>query len=341
MMFSFSIGSRGNMTESYTVRIPFVLEPGRTLKVGEENRFDLQGHTCEVAQGHNQYTLIVRGFDTEEDALSFLPKACAGLIWFGLKRSIGLQFNPDPSEVTLFPEPKPIADKSNLKSLATKQGWETTDGHYDANRTVVVPEHKRLISFMPGQASVRMDSPVSMLAEGMAEGIADGQPQRVMRNEKLRLACEVYLSSHFESSTSASFLSRITVLELLAPDTPASGPLQEMVDRYIAEARAAKRKQGDEYPALSKEIDSLLGRLENLKTQSIGNSVCDLVRQNLPPDQNPENTAREVKKLYDLRSRMVHEGGGDTDAIRQGNNRLNTIVPILLQELFKNVTHEE
>jgi hypothetical protein len=336
MLFSFGIGSAGEGPPSYSVRLPFTLSPGRTLKLADGGCFELLGHTCEITQEHNQYALIISAFETEDAALTFLQKAAAGLIWFGLKNSIGFRFNPDATPVQLFAEAKTIAEASTMAPIANEKGWREYDGHYDADQTIVRPDHKKLIVFATGSPSVRIDTPVRLLSEVMLEGIAEGRPELVLADAKLRLACEVYLSSHFESTPAASFLSRITTLEILVTDAPAADPVKTIVERFIDEATAAQKDEND--TAVRREFESLVSRLAYLRYRSIKSRMRALIEDKLllePGIADPAEASKAVSKLYDLRSTLVHTGEADTTAIREGNNRLNKTVPLVLRALFR------
>ena len=342
MMFSIGTGSVGEGSPSYSVRLPFALSPGRTLKLADGDRFELLGHVCEISQEHNQYALTIRDFDSEDAASTFLLKACAGLIWFGLKSSVGFRFNPDITPTELFAQPKPIAEGSSIAPIASKKGWREYDGHYDADQTIVRPDHKRLIMFTAGSATVRIDTPISVLSKAMLEGMAEGRPELVLRDRKLRLACEVYLSSHFESTPAASFLSRITTLEILVTDAPASEPIQTMVKRFIDEVAAAKENEKD--AALQHEFESLVSRLAYLRYRSIKSRIRSLVEEKLRTESDiaePAKVSKEVSRLYDLRSTLVHTGKADTADIGEGNNRLNEIVPRVLRALFRETARRD
>jgi len=337
MIFSVGIGSAGEGAPAYSARLPFTLSPFRTLKLAENGgRFELLGHVCEIIQEHNQYALTVSGFDSEDAASTFLLKACAGLIWFGLKSSIGFRFNPETTPVELFPQPKAIAAGSPIAPIAATKGWSELDGQYDADKTVVIPEHKRLIVWATGSATVRQDTSVSVVSTAMLEGMAEGRPELVLRDPKLRLACEVYLASHFENTPAASFLIRITTLEILITDAPASAPVQTIVERFRTEAADAKKKEKD--AAVQLEFDNVLSRLADLRYRSIKSGIRSLVEETLRNDPEiaaPAEISTEASRLYDLRSSLVHKGEADPQAIRAGNNRLNEVVPRVLRALFR------
>lgn len=336
MVFSVGIGSAGEGGPSYLLRLPFILLPGRRLKLAESSRFELLGRTCEISEEPNQYVLTATGFESEDAAANFLPKICAGLIWFGLKHSVGLRFSPEATPVNLFDNPKSIAEDSMVSPIASKAGWHEYDGHYDSDKTVIRPDHKRLFVFRAGSVTARLDTPVSILSSAMFEGMSFSRAEQVLCAPKLRLASEVYLSSHFESTPTASFLSRITTLEILATEASAVEPVGTMVDRFIGEAKDARERVED--PAVQSEFDSLISRLANLRNRSIKSQLRRLVEETLRTDAEiTDSTAvsREISDLYDLRSILVHSGEADAERIRKANSRLNEVVPRVLKALFK------
>lgn len=342
MLFSIGIGSLGEGEPSYSVRLPFSLSPGQTLMLTDGSRFELLGHPCSVDQEERQYSLTISDFDSEEAASTFLPKACAGLIWFGLKSSIGFKFNVVATPVQLFPQPMPVIENTPITQIARDKGWTEVDGNYDANKTTIRPDHKRLTLFTGGSIATEIRTPISMLSKAMFESMADGRSELVLENPKLRLACEVYLSSHFESTSAARFLSCITTLEALVTDAPASKPVQTMVERFKYEAIAAQKVEKD--AAIRREFESLVSRIAYLRYRSIKSRIQNLVEEKLrtePDIMDPTKMAKEVGRLYDLRSTLLHSGVADVAGIDEGNSRLNDVVPRVLRMLFKETAQRD
>jgi hypothetical protein len=56
-------------------------------------------------------------------------------------------------ELNLFNSAKPIPDTALMSFLAESTGWTATDGHYDADKAIIRPEHKRLVRWETGRAS--------------------------------------------------------------------------------------------------------------------------------------------------------------------------------------------
>ena len=336
MIISFGIGSPASKSPGYSVRLPFHMPPSRKLKLADGKSFELFDHPCEITEEHHFYVLTVGGFLSEHEAEVFLRRVCAGLIWFGLKNSVGFRFNSVAAPVEQFDRPHPIVEGSSLASMAANNCWEGEyDGHYDDDKTIIRADHKRLVKFGAGSVSIRIDSPVSMFAKDMLEGMG-GRAELVLSDPKLRLACEVYFSSHFESSSVATFLSRIMTLEILIPDTPASAQIRDMVDRFKAEITVARQREKSDSD--KSEWDSLNGLLSWARFRSIKSRIRALVEEKLRGEYAIADLAevsKEISRLYDLRSALVHKGEGDPNIIREGANRLNDIVPRVLKACFR------
>ncbi len=340
MIFTTSIGSLGQAEHAYTIRLPFTLSPGRTIKLQDGiAHFDLLGHKCQIAEETHQYSLTIRGFASESSATDFLSRTAAGLIWLGLKFPMGVRFSATVAPIHLFQAPRPIAAGSFYDSITEQKGWKEIDGCYSSDQTVVRQEHKRLLVETVGRATFRQDTPASFFADALAEALNMGRPEMVLNQPKLKLATELYASTYYEATPSASFLGRFTALEALLPRTPASVVIREMVNRFIEEARAAATQQR-ESAAINAEFQSVLTRLAHLRDTSIKSRIRMIIEEKLRNDPDIESSAalgREVSKLYDLRSDLVHYGTADPMQIRQGNTRLGDIVPRLLRVLFRQV----
>jgi hypothetical protein len=339
-MFSFGIGSTGEGPPAYLAQISFTLSPDFHIDTDDDNAYELLGHDCKVSKVNNQYLLLVSGFSCEEAASTFLAKASAALIWSGLRKPFGLKVEHEIKPVTFFPEPIPVIDGNPLAPSLREKGWEAVDGHYLANQTTIRPDHKRLTFFHAGDVSLRQGMTASHLIEALVEGLDLGHPELVLADPKLLLACEVYLSSYFEKTDTASFLSRITALEILAPETEASDTLKSLVEQFMHEVSRTRREASQDDHELQRELHGLSSSLGRLRSRSIKNSIRNLVGeviQNETGSYDLDSIPEEVSKLYDLRSSLVHDGKGNMTEVNNGNNKLSDIVPRVLRARFRDL----
>lgn len=114
-----------------------------------------------------------------------------------------------------------------------------------------------------------------------------------LADERVELACQLFVDSHFEASDEARFLSLIGILEVLKDSGEVSETARALIGQWDKEAKMLDRE----------EANSIRGGLKYLQTVSIGRGIRYLVDRHLGADK-----AREASKLYHLRSQLVHDG---------------------------------
>jgi hypothetical protein len=107
------------------------------------------------------------------------------------------------------------------------------------------------------------------------------------------IAAELYLSTTFESSTRARFLTLVTVLEVLAARTERTKKEVELIERWLADI------EREDIPQSSRS--SLRSSVSALRERSIGASIRDLAA-----GDGPAKTL--FTSCYRIRSKMTHDG---------------------------------
>jgi len=279
MIFQLSIGSKGLASTAYTVRIPITPAPGRKLEIGQGVCFTYEHFHIEIVPERYFYSLTVGEFSSEAEATLWLSKFAVALLWMVVKLQLGLVFESTATEVKLEKEPIPIGPGCLIGDIAQSVGWRDADGFYPADRTVIRPEHKKLIREELGRPTVSVGIGFGNIIEVLEEGLRYSRPDNVLGNRKLRLAIEIYASSFFESSRPARFLTLMTVLEALAQ--PASRP-EPMVDCVLGLVKQLQSRRED-FAGLcgEDEFESLIGSLRNLREKSIGQKIRSLLQTTL------------------------------------------------------------
>lgn len=112
------------------------------------------------------------------------------------------------------------------------------------------------------------------------------------------LSIEIFCAARLEASDRAIFLSMVSAIEPLA----ITEFLGHEVDLFVDECL----NRLEDYQDISIENrQSLRGRLNGLKKESIRQSVRRLVRTRIPEDLEAPAI---IDKAYDLRSQLIHEG---------------------------------
>lgn len=335
MIFSMSPGTEGHGEERYTVYLPFVLSPGADLNV-VDSRLRLQdsGIDLRIERLHHRYALTATPLPSEAAGRLYLAKLQAALLWFSLKRGSGVSYAREVASVKLWDAPIPL--DANGLDVGKSKGWVATDGTYDADKALVLPEYKRLVRFEMGQATVKQTYVADSIFAPIKEALSFPAPQQVAMDTKLKLAIELYAAHRFEVSDNAMFITVVTALEALLP----SIELPEVGVAALDAAKDAVRKQRDKHQPDAAEwsaVSRLLSRIGNLSTESIGMTLRQFVSEVLerhPDIGDTDATLDALREVYDIRSTLLHEGTWDQHHIAVKLGWLREFVPKLLQVLF-------
>ena len=121
--------------------------------------------------------------------------------------------------------------------------------------------------------------------------------------EKQTLVCELLLLADREASARAQLITAVTAMEVLAERSDRTGLAGVFVHKFITlveKRRKLSIEKGDQ-----RELDSLLGGLQDLRKTSISTSVREVAGRSRPEDPN---AAKLAKDIYKCRSDLVHDG---------------------------------
>lgn len=283
-----------------------------------------------------RYLASVGPYASESEAELGLQKLIAALLWSALEFSVGLRYPGERGAVHFHEQPLPIPNVEPMAYIGKITGWQATDGHYDADAPIVRPDHKRLVRFEGGQATITIGINSDNFLKTLAEALQFPGAASVAKDNKLRLAIEVCAGHKFEISDNAQFVALVTALEALLPDSivpPAAASA-------LAQARAAVLEARNQHPVESIEwsqVNHLLSRVGKLKQEAIGISMRSFalaaIQRN--PDLGDADTAsRALRDAYSVRSSLLHDGHADPDLLREKLSFLRQFVPKLLRTLF-------
>jgi len=338
VIFAISIGSNGEGDERYVLYIPLSVSPGREISnVDLNHKFEVGEYEIGFEKSKNFYGLTIGPFASEKQAFKYYPKFKSALLWVSLKCLIGLSSPKQISSVTLMDAAIPVPDEGLIKNITEFAGWETTDGYYDADKCVIRPEHKRLIRWETGRLTVIAGLGSDNFIECVKQAMSFPNPENILTDSKLQLAIELYSSFFFEQSTEAKFIKLVTVLEALSPDFSITDSCKKVLDDVKKNIKIHRNEfdlDSDEW----KELNHLLSRVGQLKRTAIGSSMRKYISNIL--DNNPdlgdkEEVLSKLKDLYNHRSKLLHKGETDKQAIQEGLQFLIGFVPKLLELLYK------
>lgn len=296
----------------YTLRFPFRLAPGQEFsKLDEPYLAEHSGLGLKLGEQSGLYFLSIGEFPSEEAGRSFIPKLWAGLMWAVLHQGLSPDASLSPQEIKYHDDPLQAA-KNVSRSLGL--GIEKLDGILDGSRPAIYPTDK-VVRVLTGQPiSLLLGFPPDKTVALITEVVDLPFPERVLENRKLKVALDLYNSFFRETSANARFLTLNMALEALAPSEPKHQCAVDAIDRWVEELKtlqASLDSRGDEWAAYDSLIREIGFRKEKSIRSSIRTLVCSVLQSSEP---DADELATQAVRLYDMRSRLVHDGhveGGD------------------------------
>jgi hypothetical protein len=339
MMFSIKIGSEGNGAERYSLYVPFTVAPGREISsIDKLDPFIINDYSLHLETFDYYYVIVISYFKDKESAIRFFSKLQSSLFWFSLKYKIGIDYSSIVKGVELYDKEIVIDDDNPLKPVLEKVDWDSVEGQYDGNETVVLPANKKLMRFGAGKVRVTAGVGANIFMDCIKEVFDFPNPEKLVDNKKLKLAIDLYSTSQFEESDNATFITLVSALEALIPDSEVSTFTKEVINLINSELNK-KRVEYDKESDERRDIEHLQSRLGELKKQTIGTSMRGYIKSIVDINvdlTDPETISRKLKEIYNTRSTLLHEGTADEDEIKVGLDFLREFLPKLLERLFIN-----
>jgi hypothetical protein len=325
--------------KGYILRFPFRLAPGQEFsKLDHPYETKCRGLTLRLASQSGQYFFSVGEFTDEEAGNSFIPILWAGLMWALLHQGISPVGNLSP-QIIKYKEDPFVAGANFSRSLGLKV--EKLDGIIDGASPAVYKSDK-VIRVLTGQnANFIQGFAPERTVTFMNEALSLSRPEAVVSNTKLKVALDLYNAFFQESSTNARFLTLNMVLEALVPSEKKHQSALDVITRWIGEIKELQRTaapESEEWEA----YDSLIREVGYRKEKSIRSSIRTLVLSMLDPiDSEAEAISREAVRLYDIRSRLVHDGHVPGEDLGQAVSRIRKIAFRVLRACFLLVASEK
>jgi len=161
----------------------------------------------------------------------------------------------------------------------------------DVHGLIIHPDRKKTFCY-----SFKISEPVTPVStKEFVEAIRNFYSLNKPLSGQEKLALELFNASYYGSSSRTRFLTLMSVIEVLAESERLSEDACMLIDRLLYETNNAD--------LVDFEREDLINRLAFLKRESISRACQKLLEQRLGV-----NAKGALKKYYNVRSKMLHEG---------------------------------
>lgn len=319
----------------YTLRFPFDLPPGREIAITEEST-SVGDFSFALKRQDRFYVLTISGFPSEEEGKRYINNVWAGLMWLLLHRGISFNAELGSQKVKYAEDPDEAA--SNLSKSFGIQIKDPVDGLIDGARPAVYLSEKSFRTITGGQATIIITTPANDFFEFLSEGVLFPKSAKVIEDPKLRVALELYAAYFTEFSANARFLTLVMALEALASGVNRTPLVIGLLDKWkkeVEELIQTVDSHSDDAASLEAVSRELIFRKEDSIRRQIQNVVLSTLADH--GDQNAEKAAKSAVKIYDLRSKLVHDGILESQVLRTATSDAKALVERVLRARFTQV----
>jgi hypothetical protein len=316
----------------YTLRFPFTLLAGREIQ-GTDTAGELQRLKYRFAKQGRLYILTFSGFPTAEAAKEYLNSMRAGLIWVLLQTGLAVDAVFEPQQVTYTDDPMQAA--SNLSQSLNVEIEGPVDALLDGQRPAIYASEKRVRVLVGHPPSVILSTPVEVVLKHFSEGLRIKDSTRVVGNQKLLTAFDLYAAYFTETSLNARFLTLIMALETLATGVERTRLVLDLLEKWRKEAESILltiAPDSDDAASLQGMSRELLFRREDSIRRQMRNLVLTILTES--GDTDALEAAKQAVRLYDLRSTLVHEGTIPEQELSQSLTAAKNLVERVLRAQF-------
>jgi len=219
----------------------------------------------------------------------------------------GFQAETTLDRVTYVEDPEGAAQNLNKNFGLPILG--PVHGLVNGNLPAVIPVDKNIRYKTAGEVTARQSISATGIAPHLERALSLRGGGHAFKDEKLKLALELWSDYHRERSLRAKFLTLVMALEVLAPSAPKHGVTQAIIDRWDTELTSDLQhhaEDSEEREAIESLRKEVLFRRERSIRSRIRKHILEVVGAVSREDAHP--TAQMAVRAYDLRGRLLHTG---------------------------------
>jgi hypothetical protein len=322
------------VVESYMLRFPFRIAPGQEIQgLTESVERCVDGLTWRLKHNPPLYILQVIGFTSEVAAQEYLKRLWAGFMWVLLSRGVAFEASFAFDKVTYVADPEAAA--KNLEKNFGLPYSGPIDGLVNNNMPSVYSSQKRLRFVGVGEPTVTVSTPCDDLFSLAAEGMSIRAGSTLDSDPKFQTALDLYAAYWYERTANARLLTLMLALESLMTNPPRHQVVLELLDVWKPQVESLKNelpKDSEEWHAL----DALEREILFRKTDSLRRQVRSLVFDSLRSigQKDAHELAQKAVYIYDMRSKLVHEGYLPAQVLSQVTKDGRKIVELVLRAKY-------
>jgi hypothetical protein len=319
----------------YTLRFPFRLPLGREIRITNQS-FELEGLTGSIEGENHQYVMKISGFASEDLAKAFISNLWAGLMWVLLRYGLSPDMILETQNVQYPDDPYQAAKKLSKTFGCEIEG--RVDGLIDGDRPAIYLTDRHMRALKTGQANIGITSSSDHIIRTFQEAVAFPECASIIEDPKLRVALELFGAYFTESSVNARFLALVMSLEALSTGVLKTKLVLDLIEKWKMEAEEMQDKfspDSDDFSSLEAIAREVSVRKEDSIRRQIRNLVHDTLQSN--EDKDAKDLARRAVQIYDLRSRLVHDGQVDSHELDGAVAEIKNIVERVLRARFVHI----
>jgi hypothetical protein len=304
---------------------------GFTEANGTPIAFPLLGRTASVRIEDRYVVARVQSWDSyaeAERAFVALYKAVARLV---THERMALYNMYGPQEIHWAPNEWDVLRDNWAPEVYApwKARQPQTDGGIWPHGWYILPEHKRIVRYPQWYARETREFTPVLLQDACASDAGEDR-SKPWTDDLLHLALQLIAEANAQWSTQLELLNLVRTLEVLATQARIAKPLMDLIDSWAEQLKTV----GKSLPDLTAASNTLRGRLDFLKNESIRESLRHLAEETCPCDANhraftqPEHVRKAVGEVYDVRSKLVHTGQVPGKKGRSGQARINSAASV-------------
>lgn len=274
----------------------------------------------------------IKGFESESAARAYLARVRAGLCWATVNLDVG--FNANKELGTIIDSPDRINRKLAIFRAIGHLPGGRIDGLADSDSPVVYQSGKT-IRYLTISGTAHVEMSFDTFFRSLKEGISFPNSDRVIADSRLQTGFDLLSAYHFEKSSRGRLLTLVMALEALVEQEERPRFILRLLTKWRSEiARRKSRLQPAE--AKFEELKGLEDSIRWLDKKSFSSEIAHLVKTILEARGDPDADAlsKSIKKVYQVRSRLVHTGKVPEEDLRWAVPEAKKIVDKVLKARF-------